>query len=220
MRVGLKSSRFLNKSGLNRLGGSVAAFRANVLAPWDTAMVNHDAKNKNLLEDMHMKKFVRPAGPHALTSAPTGTYVPVTDEDVQRVPEGFAGELEHEFLFVGLNKPKHWMIRDSGKLLCNLLDEYKMSKLDDLSNYQRHPSTTLEVKFEGLTDRPEWHDTEIVVQHYGDSLLPTSKKSLKASGLRNILNERPNITEDLLGAIKEKIPETPTRILLAGAFNV
>eukprot|EP01032_Pedospumella_encystans_P007921 gene7921-9440_t len=221
MRVGLKSSRFVNRSGLNRLGGSVAAFRTNVPTPWDVAADNHNkTKGQNLLEDMHRKKFVRPAGPHALTSAPTGTYVPVSDEDVQRVPEGFAGELDHEFLFVGQDKPKHWMIRDSGKLLCNLLDEYKMSKLDDLSNYTRHPSTSLKVEFEGLTDRLEWHDTEIVVQHYGDSVLPGFKKSLKASGVRNILEERPNITEDLLGAIKEKVPQTPTRIMLAGDRGV
>lgn len=221
MRVGLRSARFVSKSGMSRLGGSVAAFRANVELPWDSVASSHyNVKGENLLEDMHVKKFVRPAGPHALTSAPTGSYVPVSDEDVRRVPEGFAGELDHEFLFVGLDKPKHWMIRDSGKLICNLLDEYKMSKLDNLSNYSRHVSTKLNVEFEGLTNRSEWHDAVINVQYYGDNLLERSKKSLKASGDRYIKYEGDDIVSDYLGSLKEKVPETPTRIMLTGDRGV
>lgn len=218
LRGGLKSARFASRSGLNRLGGSVAAFRANVRLPWDETIDRHSSsKGSNLLEDLHKKKFVFPEGPHALTSAPTGSYVAVTDEDVKRVPEGFAGELEHEFLFVGLDKPKYWMIRDAGKLVCNLLDEYKMSKLDDLSNYSRHPPMKLRnVQFEGLTDRPDWHDSVMNVQHYGDNLMSIPKKSLKASGNRQLEYEGPDMVTEYMQGIKENVPELPTRIMLAG----
>lgn len=217
IRAGLRSARFVNKTGLHRLGGSVAAFRANVPLPWDVASYLHEqSRGTNLLEDVHRKKFFQPAGPHALTSEATASYVAVTDEDVKRVPEGFAGELEHDFLFVGLDKPKNWMIRDAGKLVCNLLDEYKMSKQEDPTNYNRPEAKSYyNFDFEGLTDRPEWHDAAMNVQHYGENLLFLPKKSLKASGGRQFEYEG-NVTENFLGAIKEKIPEIPTRIMLTG----
>lgn len=217
LRLASSSARFISRSGLNKLGGSTAAFRANVNLPWD---IVHDAHNSGAtpftIEDLHKKKFVHPGGPHALTSAPTGTYVTVTDEDIKSIPEGFAGDLDNEFLFVG-GQTKSWMIRDAGKLVCSLLDDFKGRKNDDLGGVRanRHHSK-LEVPFAGLTDRAEWHDAVMNVEHYGKSLLNLPKNSLKAAGSRNLTFSGADLVADTLSAIKEQVKEFPDRIMLAG----
>ncbi len=78
---------------------------------------------------MFASTFLHAGGMHASTTASTGQYVQVTNADMQKIPEGMSGEIADEFevnSFEG--EEKYWMIRDSSKLCCQILDEFKAKK--------------------------------------------------------------------------------------------
>ena len=126
-RLALRASRFVTRSGLYKLGGPTAAFRApRHILPWEVVNANHNENSPLTVEHLHDEKFTYD-GANALTSGPTASYVALTDDDFKRVPEGFCGELETEFLYV-YGDTKKWMIRDAGKLTCRLIDDFKNSK--------------------------------------------------------------------------------------------
>ena len=66
-----------------------------------------------------------------------------------------------------------WMVRDSSKLLCRIIEEFentaKRSRGDTDFNPNRRGLST-PVILPGLTDRKEWPDATVKVFNYGDEL--------------------------------------------------
>ena len=131
-------------------------------------------------------------------SVQEGGYVDLEPKELdQYFPEGLAGEMEAEFEFSGRQS---WMVRDSSKLLCRILDEFKAKSAGGggggggASGPVIHKAITLP----SLTDRPEWVGSTMRVQYFGKDLLsppqetiamPKSKKTKRTamsnSGVKN-----------------------------------
>jgi hypothetical protein len=177
-------------------------------------------KNQKQDDDFTIAKFFpdqfdRSAGAHTATHGATGTYVTLSEDDVKLVPEGFAGEVGPEFE-LAWDEQKRWMIRDAGKLCCQLLDNYKASKTNTQLTHQREETGT--VALPGLTDRPEWHDAVMGVEYYGKELRSKPKISFKASGSMALERQHGDTTEVCMRKIRETVAGTPDKILLTGTI--
>lgn len=182
--------------------------------------MNHDQEGTLSVTDLHTSKFsYKGSQSSALTSAPTATYVTVTDEDFKRIPEGFCGELDTEFHFV-FGDERKWMVRDSTKVVCRMLDNFKHRKLDQIGgDGPIHTSSRVDVNYTGLTDRPEWHDSVMNIECFGHSLLSLPKNSVKASGSRNIEYKGSDLVADYMESINEIVAKDetiPEKVMIAG----
>ncbi|KAJ1413363.1 hypothetical protein B484DRAFT_402061 [Ochromonadaceae sp. CCMP2298] len=161
----------------------------------------------------------------AMSQASTGAWVRVSEAEASRhFPEGFAGTTAEEFEFTG--EPR-WMVRDAGKLLCGLIDDFEAHKAGASSPASRagFGAANTSAHLQGLTDRPEWFDAVMHVEAYGRELLGHTRPSLKAAG--DLSAERP--AGDLavqyrakLVKMQDNISQTGPldRVLLAGPRGV
>lgn len=164
-------------------------------------------------------RFDQPVVNDTYSHGMTGSYVLVSDEELALLPEGLAGEMTEEFQMPVLDERKRWMIRDSGKLLCQLLDQHKEptagSKKANRHKYDH-------VEFPGLTDRPEWIDAVMRVDCYGETVLDVPKNSKKASGVRSVapIGET-DVVSIVMNGIADVAPRVsegalPKQVLLTG----
>ena len=141
--------------------------------------------------------------------AQEGAYVDLHEGDLLRYfPEGLAGEANEEF---GHSSRTAWMIRDCGKLLCRLLDEYSADK----ANTPIFSKTSVQtpVKVGQLTDRPEWVKSQIRVKRFGRDLYRATP--INDVGMQ-ITNGPGSVVDEYLKQIKDKKFPFPTKIMLSG----
>ena len=129
-------------------------------------------------------------------TAQEGGYVDLDAKDLKQFfPEGLAGEMDAEFEYSGR---KSWMIRDSAKLLCRLVDDFDANRRrrgessgsggsggstsgssSSGSNSYSSSNSSIggqavykAVSLPSLTDRPEWASASMSVSHFGSELMP------------------------------------------------
>jgi len=115
-----------------------------------------------------------------------GGYVDLDAKELETyMPEGLAGEMDTEFEFSGRQT---WMIRDSSKLLCRILDEFRGGAgVPGLSVHKK-------VVLPHLTDRPEWKSSSLSVKWFGQELMPPPLETIastskgKGKGRRTAMN--------------------------------
>ena len=138
-----------------------------------------------------------------------GGYIDLNEEELKSFfPEGLAGEANEEFEY---SSRTAWMIRDSGKLLCRLLDEYSALK----SNTPVFSKTSVQtpVKLPQLTDRPEWAKSQIRVKRFGRDL--SRAIPINDVGMR-ITNGPGSIVDEFIKQIKDPKFAFPAKIMLSG----
>jgi hypothetical protein len=144
-----------------------------------------------------------------------GGYVDLDAKDIATYfPEGMAGEMDEEFEFSGRTA---WMVRDSGKLLCRLVEEFEMSKgIDLVKNTNRGTLQGLSAPLNvpGLTDRPEWDDAKMRVFQYGTDFTSHEKKEVGVN-LVAVRGEG-SIVEDVIKRLKTSPTGVPTKVMLTG----
>eukprot|EP01038_Epipyxis_sp_PR26KG_P003963 gene3963-5683_t len=99
-----------------------------------------------------------------------GGFVKLNDNQIENYfPEGFAGEIGKEFEQCNCSA---WMVRDGTKVLCNLIDEFKIQKLPNLKNLKSIKDQVLHsrIEVEKLTDRPDWQETKMEVRVFGEKI--------------------------------------------------
>jgi hypothetical protein len=152
-----------------------------------------------------------------LLNAPTGAYVSVSPSDIEKYfPEGLAGEAAEEFEITQSNQ---WMVRDSGKFVCHLIDEYSIRKSNAAPVYKDMETEQIGAWYPGLTDRPEWYSTVMSVEYNGEELIKKKKPSLKAAGNMQVDRQRGDVVGNFLEKFKNgDVPEIPDRIMLVGTY--
>lgn len=160
-------------------------------------------------------------GAHGATSAVTGQYDVVTEADVKSVPEGFSGEINAEFEVHGDNETdKLWMIRDSSKLICKILDNFKAKSGTQPAREVSTSQRRVNLEDYGLRSDIEWHDAVMSVDYYGKELLGKPKINMKSGGDMYLASHEGDLVESYMHKIKEEVPEVPDRILLTGIVTL
>ena len=155
-----------------------------------------------------------------------GGYVDISNDTISKnFPEGLAGEMNDEFEFSGT---KTWMIRDSTKVLCKLIDEYdqlknRTSSVDNaesltMVNSNNKPSAVQSnISLNGLTDRDPWRNTIMQAQYYGEEVIERVEAFKKLRGKPPVQEFRGNLISKHIDKIKQVHKgEIPTKILIAG----
>lgn len=215
-----RSAKFAPRSSALRGAGPISAF-STVPQKKSSPSKSNAYQKPFSVDGLFASSFEYKGSIHGATSAMTGQYAVVTEDDVKSVPEGFAGEVNAEFEAHGNeDTQKHWMIRDSSKLVCRLLDSFKAQRGSqrpaEVSTSQRR----INLDDYGMRSDIEWHDAVISVEHYGKELLGKPKINFKAGGEMYMDRPTGDLVNDYMYKIKEEVPEIPDRILLTGKFPV
>ena len=100
---------------------------------------------------------------NVITLLDEGEYVTLNSAELDKyLPEGLSGDSNEEFQFSG---QKSWMVRNSGKLLCRIIDEF--NNTDTRSKNHVNISTRGKLNINGLTDKPEWNNCSLNVKSNG-----------------------------------------------------
>lgn len=135
-----------------------------------------------------------------------GGYIELDPNDIKKyMPEGLAGDAADEFEFSG---QKCWMIRNSSKVLCRLLDSF----VNDLELHKINKNVVPKVSVVGLTDRPEWTLAMSSVTHYGKELL----QQMAETGLEVTQGEG-SVVDDALPAFTSAVKLGSKNIMITGA---
>lgn len=153
-----------------------------------------------------------------------GGYVNIDPSSVQKYfPEGLAGEAMTEF---ELAHSKSWMVRDSTKILCRILDEFVVK---NASKYTSVTPVRIEggslsssrVNLAGYTDRPAMRSSIVQAQAYGTELLNTYSPLGKLRGAPPQIDSQANNLNQYMAKITEAHGgSVPTRVLLTGTGNL
>lgn len=157
-----------------------------------------------------------------------GGYVDISNDTISKCfPEGLAGEMSDEFEFSGT---KTWMIRDSTKVLCRLIDEYDQLKnrksvtdtepLTMVNSNNKSSTVQSNISLNGLTDRDPWRNTIMQAQYYGEEVIERVEAFKKLRGKPPVQEFRGNLINKHIDKIKQVHKgEVPTKILIAGKFS-
>lgn len=150
--------------------------------------------------------------PSLFSGAQEGAYVDISQDDITKFfPEGMAGDAKAEF---ECSQRSSWMIRDTSKLLCRLLDEFRPSTGKSISNKQ---TVQTPINVPELTDRPEWDKAQIRVLRYGAEL-PRAAPYTEV-GLR-ITDGPGSVVDTYMNQVKDGRYPYPNKIMLTGARGV
>jgi hypothetical protein len=120
---------------------------------------------KNSLDDIKFEELYKARDHKSIYDVRDGTILNLNEYDIQKyIPEGLAGETDKAF---DMHEEPSWMIRDSTKLVCRLIDHFHKPK----NNIDMKPSIYPKVKLNGLTDKPEWNNAHVRVQMFGKDVL-------------------------------------------------
>jgi hypothetical protein len=176
----------------------------------------------------HEENFSIKPSSSSLYEIAEGGYMEIDSEMVKKFfPEGLAGETADEF---ALSRKEAWMVRESSKLLCRIIDDFQPVKgKPDSPNSDNINSVESRISIPGLTDRNELHGSSHSLKYYGHELIE-----------KKFVNSRSNSGEDVnlkvtsgiesfadktLNAIKAHIPRhsvekpksgVPDKIMLTG----
>lgn len=161
--------------------------------------------------------------PQDLHLTPEGCYVEVSEKDIKEyLPEGLAGDLDEEFEFSG---NKLWMMRDVGKVLMRLVDEFptnnKANSLPPKTTNKSTKSFRLPIDVDGLTTRPEWSTAVTKIEYYGNDM--NSARITKQFG--HVIDEALKSLDENATNVDKQIATMnaigrPTKILLQGPRGV
>lgn len=139
-----------------------------------------------------------------------GAVFDVSASDLKKYfPEGLAGEMDEEFEFVD---SASWMIRDSSKLLCRILDEFVSTKGEKLGSLTIPKSIVTNVSIPTLTDRSEWDSAKISVKHFGTEL---SVSAETLSDNQTIAGEG-SLVDSCINNLRQLTSEFPKNIIVTG----
>lgn len=148
-----------------------------------------------------------------------GGYLSVSEEDLATYLPDAMGEVQPEFEY---SETKAWMIRDSTKLLCRIIEEYetgktKVSPPSNDADDRTQQGVALRAQLEGLTDRPERSDAVLKVFRRGKQISGDARPSI---GNFDIMCGPGSMVENVVDEIKKgdewNKPELPTQILVTG----
>ncbi len=140
-----------------------------------------------------------------------GGLVEADQNDIEKYfPEGLAGETKDEFEFTDSST---WMVRDTGKLLCRLLDEYIAGEGKSINSIKHAKNVTSSVVVPGLTDRKEWNSATLSVKHYGKEIVNVAPKE------DFIVNAgEGSLVDECMSNLSKNSNELPRRIILTGLW--
>ena len=147
-----------------------------------------------------------------------GGFVTLNPQELDKyLPEGLSGELDDEFDF---SDRKEWMIRDSTKLLCRLVEEFENSKSVDTHFHSPNKSLHSSIFVPGLSDRPEWNDSHLRVKYYGAEINRPVKNTFKAPAALAVVSGQDSVVEDCIVKLRDvsKSQPMPTKVMLTGAL--
>jgi hypothetical protein len=185
------------------------------------------------------KDFLTPASKN-IYAVPEGGFVEVDPVQLDKfLPEGMCGPVEDGLELNNTAKKGQpvWMIRESTKLVCRIIDEYdahlhsknKSSDKEPVIHEVIHPRR---VHVPHLTDREEWTDNVIKVTRYGKDLVNASTEKLQgASNYIRIHKKEDCVVDSAMEQIKHEIKaegektgnkslEFPNKVMLMGERGV
>lgn len=155
----------------------------------------------------------------------SGSYVKLSKEDLEKyLPEGVAGETAQEFAFT---KQNAWMVRDTTKVLCRLVEEVEgrlKKPFSHASNSQVQGLHSV-IELPRLTDRPEWEAAQLEISCYGQTVISPNDELNKSvfpapvssSGEAMIHGKGPkSLLERLVKKIGQRDGGVPNKIMLTG----
>ena len=209
-----------------------ASSTTNAQAATDIHNVNHSRYHEKYT---FLKDFASPS--KNIYTFPEGGFQEVSLTDIDKyLPEGLSHGVE-EVLNTNnnsnSNSKSYWMIRESSKLLCRLVDEVQ-SKLLPTST---EPTNNIEIVHRRnvhiplLTDREEWSGSVLQVSRYGNPLVNATKKTLQGeSNYVHISKQGDCAVDACLSRIYEEVAAEnkkrgtsvgfPDKILLTGKMSM
>ena len=164
---------------------------------------------------------------------PEGGFQEVSTVELDKyLPEGLSHGVEEVLNSNNSSSKSYWMIRESSKLLCRIVDEVN-SKLLPLS---KDTPTNIEIIHKRsvhiplLTDKEEWPNNVLQVTRYGNHLVNSSKKPLQGNvNYVDISKQSDCVVDSCLSNIYEQIEVEnkktnrnvgfPDKILLTGMYK-
>lgn len=162
----------------------------------------------------------------------SGAYQRLSQDELTKfLPEGVAGETAAEFAFT---KQNAWMIRDTTKVLCRLIEEVEGRLTKPFS----HPSTGHQaqglhsvIDMPRLTRRPEWEHAQLDISCYGQKVISPNDdlhKSIAAASVQSassseamIHSKGPkSLLEKLVKKVGEREGGVPDKIMLTGKSSL
>jgi hypothetical protein len=148
----------------------------------------------------------------------SGSYFKVTESDVKKyLPEGFCKSLKKEF---DHTKQSMWMIRDTSKLVCRILDEsekkFKKSEVSSQSANSTEVGLHSVIELPRYTDRQEWESAKLKCLVYGEVLNSSSGDSKKEKRQFEISKGEGSLVDSIVSKLKKN--GIPDKILLSGKY--
>ncbi len=189
----------------NRLLSTVSTIYSTLTPSTDPKNENGGFSTSELFENVFLAKNIR-----NIQEARVGAFIDVdANELTKHFPEGLAGDLTDEFDF---SANASWMVRDSSKILCRILDEFVVGKGKSINDIEFPKNMVSTVKLPGLTDRPEWPSAALSVRHFGKELT----KPIVEEGELEVTSGAGSVVETCLSQLKESTAELPRSIILTG----
>ena len=221
-RLASKWPSNLSKRGFIHCAGRVPQVPNRILRSFSTA-VNTESESSNIeipevvVEELYnesSKSTFLLSDHYTLPSEKSfyevreGEYMEISKEDIKTYfPEGLAGDTNEEFDFSGKNI---WMVRDSSKILCRVLDNFSQGKAMSLQK-----NVEPKVFLDGLTDRPEWRGTSTSFQYYSRELTPEQQPD----SFLQVTQGNGSLVEEAVSNFQNYIAEAPKNILILGMQN-
>jgi hypothetical protein len=148
----------------------------------------------------------------------SGSYFKVTESDVKKyLPEDFCKSLKKEF---DHTKQTMWMIRDSSKLVCRILDESekKFKKSEGSSQSANNTKVGLHsvIELPRYTDRQEWESAKLKCSVYGEILNSSSGDSKQEKRQFEVSKGEGSLVDSIVSKLKKN--DMPDKILLSGKY--
>ena len=149
-------------------------------------------------------------------SVKPGGYTDIDKDEIEKFfPEGLSEGSLKEFDFTGRST---WMIRDTSKLLCGLVDTYENKK--GLPQAKKRTTARFgdSAEIEGLTSRKEWENAVLRVFHNGTDLINVNPSTNPRKPAPVVVREdidHVKVLENCLDQILS-MEHFPDKILLSG----
>ncbi len=193
------NSPFSSLSFKSTVSDPAAAAAASSAAATAATAAAGSAQDPRFYEKYTFEKDFMMSSPKSMYTVPEGGFVAVDAAELERyLPEGMSSKAE-EGLNVGVTgtgaasqkgqqqaERRVWMVRESSKMLCRLVDEYDVHlqgrseaikaassvRVSEIAHQRR-------VHVPQLTDREEWADNVLKVTRYGADLVNASVEPLQ-----------------------------------------
>jgi hypothetical protein len=160
---------------------------------------------------------------HMGVSLPETSFIPIKGMSV--LPEGFAGDMNEDIEITG---KESWMIRDSSRVLCSIIDAFPAKNKVSSSTEVIAPegsSKWRNLDLDGYSNRPEWRSCVLNGQVYGTNVVETPKLKGKlkdnVSSHASIYEQDGKTAENFLSALKDRAGDNVlNKVLVTGPRGV